>query len=36
MSGGVEVVLGSGRTIRILGDVDPQRLRALVEVLESC
>src|SRR5690606_36547850 len=36
VSGGVEVVLGNGRTIRILGEVDPQRLRALVEVLESC
>lgn len=35
-SGGVEVVLRSGRTIRVLGDVDPHHLRALIEVLESC
>ena len=31
-----ELVLRNGRTLRVFGDVDPSRLRAWVEALESC
>lgn len=35
-SSGFEVVLSNGRTIRVHGDFDRERLRSLVEALESC
>lgn len=31
----VEVVLANGRTVRVVGDVDANQLRAVVEALES-
>jgi transposase-like protein len=32
----IEVVLGNGRALRIPAGVDAARVRALIEVLESC
>ena len=32
----VEVVLGNGRVVRVVGEVEARKVRALVEALESC
>lgn len=33
---GLELLLKSGRALRVRGEVDLRQLRALIEVLESC
>ncbi len=35
-TGGLEVVTRSGRVVRVLGDVDIDQLRAVLEAVEGC